>query len=190
MESPYGTTERPEIHSVIPPDARRILDVGCNDGGFAGWLKRQVPDRLVMGVEPNPVQAAKARDSCDLVVVDRCPQALSQIEGDFDCITFNHVLEHMTDPWEALRRTKGRLAQNGCVVAVIPNTRYVSLLFDLVFRGRWQYQRSGLLDRTHLRLRRSSRCSKKPGCRSICSRGQTGSALSGGRWRRSWLESC
>ncbi len=152
MESPYGTSERPEIHDLIPADARRVLDVGCNDGAFAGWLKRQAPGRQVVGVEPNPAQAAKAREFCDMVVVDRYPDALSQIDGDFGCVTFNHVLEHMVDPWEALRRTKGRLTQNGCVVAVIPNTRYVSLLFDLVFRGRWQYQPSGLLDRTHLRF--------------------------------------
>jgi len=152
IESPYETTERPEIHDLIPAGARRVLDVGCNDGGFAGWLKRQAPDRYVVGVEPNPVQAAKARARCDVVVVDRYPEALSQIEGDFDCVTFNHVLEHMVDPWEALRRTKERLAHNGCVVAVIPNTRYLALLFDLVIRGRWQYQPSGLLDRTHLRF--------------------------------------
>jgi len=152
MDSPYGTTERPEIHDLIPLDARRVLDVGCNDGGFAGWLKHQMPERQVVGVEPNAVQAAKARERCDMVVVDRYPEALSQIDGDFDCVTFNHVLEHMVDPWEALRLTKGRLTQNGCVVAVIPNTRYVSLLFDLVFRGSWQYQPSGLLDRTHLRF--------------------------------------
>lgn len=160
MESPYATSERPEIQDLIPLDARRVLDVGCNDGGFAGWLKRQTPDREVVGVEPNAVQAAKARDRCDVLVVDRYPEALSQIDGDFDCVTFNHVLEHMVDPWGALRRTKERLTQNGCVVAVIPNTRYVSVLFDLVLRGTWQYQPSGLLDITHLRF--FTRASLKP----------------------------
>jgi hypothetical protein len=111
-------------------------------------------------VEPNAAQAEQAALVCDSVVVDRYPEALSQIVGDFDCITFNHVLEHMADPWDALRQTTGRLAQGACVVAVIPNTRYVSLVFDLVIRGRWQYQPSGLLDRTHLRF--FTRASIKP----------------------------
>ncbi|HEX6464750.1 MAG TPA: class I SAM-dependent methyltransferase, partial [Vicinamibacterales bacterium] len=109
VESPYATTERPEIHDLVPRGAVRILDVGCNDGGFAQWVKKQSPASTVFGIEPNAVQAAKARRYCDAVVVDRYPDALTQLEGSFDCITFSHVLEHMVDPWSALRETKPRL---------------------------------------------------------------------------------
>jgi 2-polyprenyl-3-methyl-5-hydroxy-6-metoxy-1,4-benzoquinol methylase len=106
----------------------------------------------VWGVEPNVEQAAIARQSYAGVVTAMYPDALDQLEGNFDCITFNHVLEHMLDPWEAMERTRERLAPGGSVVAVIPNIRYLTVLMDLAFRGRWEYQDTGLLDRTHLRF--------------------------------------
>jgi len=124
----------------VPRTALRVLDVGCNDGGFGAWLQRDVPGRDVWGVEPDSAQAAIARQSYAGVVTGLYPDALDQLDGDFDCITFNHVLEHMLDPWGALERTRERLAPGGCVVAAIPNIRYVTALVDLAFRGRWDYQ--------------------------------------------------
>ena len=150
--SPYATSERPEVHPLVPRSALRVLDVGCNDGAFGAWLQREVPKREVWGVEPNMGQAAIARLSYAGVVTGLYPDALDQLVGDFDCITFNHVLEHMIDPWAALERTRERLAPDGCVVAAIPNIRYATALVDLAFRGRWEYQDTGLLDRTHLRF--------------------------------------
>lgn len=150
--SPYETSARPEIHGLIPHDAKRILDVGCNDGGFGAWAQAQSPEREVWGIEPNANQAAVARQSLSGVVTGVYPDALDGIPGDFDCITFNHVLEHMLDPWGALSRTHDRLTRNGVVVAVIPNVRYVGLLIDLALKGKWEYQETGLLDRTHVRF--------------------------------------
>lgn len=148
----YATTERPEIHDLIPRNAMRILDVGCNDGGFGRWLKSDVPGRAVFGVEPNVQQAETAGKTHDGVVAAVYPDALSHLDGNFDCITFNHVLEHMIDPWSALVETKKRLNKDGCVVAVIPNIRHITILLNLVVRGRWNYTDAGLLDRTHLRF--------------------------------------
>lgn len=151
--SPYATSTRPEIHSMIPESARRILDVGCNDGGFGAWLMESDPRREVWGVEPHPDQAAKAgRLFSGGVIEGYYPDALERIPGEFDCVTFNHVLEHIIDPWAALRKTSERLTHNGVVVAVIPNVRYLPLITDLVFRGRWDYRDTGLLDRTHVRF--------------------------------------
>lgn len=150
--SPYATSSRPEIHPLVPRTAQRILDVGCNDGGFGTWLQQDAPGRVVWGIEPVTTQAEIARQSYAGVVIGLYPEALGQIDGDFDCITFNHVLEHMVDPWGALAQTRQRLTSDGCVIAVIPNIRYITALADLAFRGRWEYQDSGLLDRTHLRF--------------------------------------
>lgn len=126
--------------------------MGCNDGGFGAWLQSDVPGREVWGIEPNPDQADVARGIFEGVVTGLYPDALDEIPGTFDCITFNHVLEHMFDPWQALARTRERLAPGGCVVAVIPNVRYITLLADLALKGKWEYQDTGLLDRTHVRF--------------------------------------
>jgi len=64
----------------------------------------------------------------------------------------NDVLEHLPDPWTVLRQAHGLLNPGGVVVASIPNLRYFPVLKDLVLRGEFEYQRDGVLDRTHLRF--------------------------------------
>jgi len=70
----------------------------------------------------------------------------------FDCIVFADVLEHLRDPWGTMARYLQRLKPGGYVVASIPNVRNIALLYNLIIRGRWHYEDSGLLDRTHLRF--------------------------------------
>jgi len=149
--SPYAASDRPEIRELIPPNAVRFLDVGCNDGSFGAWLKSSRQCR-VLGIEPNESQAAIATRNLDAVVQGFYPESIDSINEQFDCITFNHVLEHIYDPWEALRKTKKLLAPGGRVVSLIPNTRYITLMYQLAVKGRWDYQEAGLLDRTHIRF--------------------------------------
>jgi 2-polyprenyl-3-methyl-5-hydroxy-6-metoxy-1,4-benzoquinol methylase len=65
---------------------------------------------------------------------------------------FADVLEHLNDPWGTFARYLQWLKPGGYVVASIPNVRNIALLFNLIVRGRWRYEDSGLLDRTHLRF--------------------------------------
>lgn len=153
MSTPvYARTQRSEVHDLLPSSARSFLDVGCSDGGFGAWLKARDPSATVWGVEVDPTRATVARRACDEVVVGAYPGALAQVPRTFDCVTFNHVLEHLEDPWGALRRTHTVIAPGGCVVAVIPNVGYLLTVWDLAVRERWEYTDSGILDRTHLRF--------------------------------------
>lgn len=68
----------------------------------------------------------------------------------FDLVVFNDVLEHMVDPWEALRTTRALMTDTGHVVAAIPNVGHITVIEGLL-RGRWDYAESGVMDRTHLR---------------------------------------
>jgi 2-polyprenyl-3-methyl-5-hydroxy-6-metoxy-1,4-benzoquinol methylase len=122
--SPYVASDRPEIREFIPPNAVRFLDVGCNDGSFGAWLKSSRQCRVV-GIEPNESQAVVAAKSLDAVVQGFYPESIDAVKEQFDCITFNHVLEHICDPWEALRMTKRLVVPGGCVVSLIP-TRDIS----------------------------------------------------------------
>jgi 2-polyprenyl-3-methyl-5-hydroxy-6-metoxy-1,4-benzoquinol methylase len=62
------------------------------------------------------------------------------------------VLEHLADPWDALRNLASHLAPEGWIVASIPNVRYWKVVSDLVVRGEFRYVDAGILDRTHLRF--------------------------------------
>jgi len=148
----YPDADRHSVISFIPPTAHRLLDVGCWQGAFGRELKRRNPKLEVVGIEANTAAAAVAGSRLDKVIAGRFPEDLAPENGLFDCIVFNDVLEHLVDPWEALRRTRTLLADTGKVVALIPNVRHVRAVLPLLFRGRWDYTDTGLLDRTHLRF--------------------------------------
>lgn len=152
VDSPYWSEARSHVADLIPPAARRVLDVGCNDGTFgAGVLARQ-EGREVWGIEPHDLDVEAASRRLTGVAQGFYPDALDQVPGVFDCVSFNHVLEHMVDPWAALRATRERLAPGGVIVGELPNVRHLPFLVDLAVRGRFDYVDAGLLDRTHLRF--------------------------------------
>lgn len=146
----YVDSPRGEVLGLVPP-AASVLDVGCFKGAFGEALKRARPGTSVWGVEPDEEACAVARTRLDRAVCGTFPEALPA-GARFDLVTFLDVLEHLVDPWEALRSASGLLNPGGAVLATLPNVRHVAVVLPLVARGRWRYAESGLLDRTHLRF--------------------------------------
>lgn len=151
-DSPYWSETRSHVADLVPASAGRVLDVGCNDGTFGAALLTRRTGREVWGIEPHDLDADAAATRLTGVAHGFYPDALAEVPGTFDCVSFNHVLEHMVDPWAALRATRERLAPDGCIVGELPNVRHLPFLVDLTVRGRFDYVDSGLLDRTHLRF--------------------------------------
>ncbi|MGH3870126.1 MAG: class I SAM-dependent methyltransferase [Pseudonocardiaceae bacterium] len=147
----YGLAERPEVLPFIPANAERILDIGCGHGAFGKTLRAGFPGASIVGIEPDPVSAEEAKRHYDHVIEGHFPKAIPRGEL-WDAIVFNDVLEHLADPWEALRISKKFLRPRGLIVASIPNIRYLPVLWELVIHGRWTYTDQGTLDRTHLRF--------------------------------------
>jgi SAM-dependent methyltransferase len=146
----YVDTPRSEMVEFVPPGTRNLLDVGCGRGGFGRSLKERVPVSIT-GIEVDPGAVATAEQRYDRVITgvfpDDVPPGLR-----FDCIVFNDILEHLVDPWEALRAARRILEPGGAVVASIPNMRYWPVFWRLVTKGEWRYVDDGTLDRTHLRF--------------------------------------
>ena len=121
--------------------------------GFIGQLEEHVDAGAEFwGIEPVAEAADVARTGSRTIQHGLFPDALDAPPNHFDCITFNDVLEHMYDPWEALKTTRSLLAPGGKVVASIPNIRNYETLSDVFLKGDWQYTASGVLDVTHLRF--------------------------------------
>jgi SAM-dependent methyltransferase len=68
-----------------------------------------------------------------------------------DCVIFADVLEHVVDPWGALRLWQQALKPGGTVVISLPNASHREVMSELV-QGRLRYKDAGVLDRTHLRF--------------------------------------
>ena len=115
------------VAAAVPEGAgRRLLDIGCGDGSFlltaslAGWS--------VMGTELNPDPARRA----GLDVREDIGQVAG--EGQFDCITLWHTLEHMRDIPYMLRHVARLLKPDGKVIIAVPD---FGGLQAKVFRGKW-----------------------------------------------------
>lgn len=147
----YYDEPRPEVTALVPIDARNILDVGCASGALGRSLKAARPGVSVRGVEPVAAQAERARAVLDDVLHGSAEDPLPAHWPAPDCVVFADVLEHLVDPWQALRRYRKLLAPGGTIVASVPNVANRVVLKGL-FSMRWDYEEYGILDRTHLRF--------------------------------------
>jgi 2-polyprenyl-3-methyl-5-hydroxy-6-metoxy-1,4-benzoquinol methylase len=147
----YYTHERPEIARLVPAGARHVVDVGCGAGALGAALKRARAGIQVRGVEPVRSQADAARASLDDVLCGTAEDPLPACWPEPDCVLFADVLEHLVDPWQVLRTWRARLRAGGCVIASVPNALHWTARLAFA-RGHFDYERAGLLDRTHLRF--------------------------------------
>lgn len=143
-------TSQAKFFANITPGSR-ILEVGCADGAFSAYLAEKLGCE-VTGIELNPDAAGKAARVCRHVITGDIEQgALDQVEGKFDYILFGDVLEHLVTPGLTLARSKALLNDHGYILISIPNVAHYSVRWRLA-TGRFEYQKHGLLDHTHLRF--------------------------------------
>ena len=147
----YFSHCRTDILELVPPDAKRILSVGCGAAVTEAELVKE--GRTVVGIELNPGAAAVARRR-GLEVFEGDAAALGMgLDGrEFDCLIYADVLEHIADPVAVARSHVRRLKSGGTVIISVPNFRCLTVFGQLFIRGRIQYTDQGVLDRTHLRL--------------------------------------
>src|SRR5215472_1444731 len=94
----YYEQARPDVAALVPPDCRRVLEVGCAGGAMGRLLRSR--GHHVTGIELVPEMAEKARRWLDCVLT-------ADIETDgfpfppdsFDAVIFADVFEHLIDPW-------------------------------------------------------------------------------------------
>ena len=148
----YYQGTRDELLEFMPQDAATVLEIGCANGNF-GYRLKQRGAREVWGVEVVETAAQQARNILDRVLVGDIAQLIDQLpERYFDLVVCNDVLEHLVDPFTVLDRLKSKISPRGALVSSIPNVRFYHTLYALVAHKQWEYQESGILDRTHLRF--------------------------------------
>ncbi len=149
----YGAMDasaREDLAAKVPVGASAVLDVGCSRGATAAALRARGAKRIV-GIEPDPEDAAAAARAYDRVLCARLEDVGEDFAGRFDAILFGDVLEHLADPSDALVRVRPWLSEEGVLVASVPNAGHWAIVDDLI-RGRFDYVPYSLLSGTHLRF--------------------------------------
>jgi 2-polyprenyl-3-methyl-5-hydroxy-6-metoxy-1,4-benzoquinol methylase len=150
--APYPDYANPELLEKIPLTARTILDVGCAQGALGAAYLRRNPLARVLGIDSDPAALLIARGRLTETIcadVAITPMPFINPNG-IDCIIYGDVLEHLADPWTLLAQHAEHLAPGGTVLVCMPNVEHWQLT-RLLLTGGFDYQDTGLLDRTHLR---------------------------------------
>jgi len=145
----YQQNDRNEILGLIPAGVRKIMDVGGGEGGFLNAFQEERQAQVLL-VEPN-VRSASVAKARGIAVFDGRFESFPETEGEFDCISFLDVLEHLENPRAALEHARRLLVPKGYVVLSVPNVGHWSVVLDLL-QGRFDYTPVGILCCTHLRF--------------------------------------
>lgn len=133
----------------VPPDARRILDLGCGTGALGRALKA-ARSCTVVGVTCSAEEAQLASAGLDQVLLRDLNTFDFAGIGEFDGIICSHVLEHLLAPETVLARVRSHLSVYGRLVVALPNVMHWRQRLEFL-RGRFAYTEHGLMDRSHYR---------------------------------------
>ena len=150
QDDPASTHSK--IVSLVPP-ATRVLEFGCATGYMTEVLKNRL-GCTVVGIEIDRDAAALAEQHAERVIVgdaETIDYAAELAGEEFDVVLFADVLEHLKEPDDVLRRVRPFVAENGVVIASVPNIAHASVRLALL-GGEFRYREWGLLDDTHLRF--------------------------------------
>ena len=150
----YYSKTRFEIFDFIPKkNNQNILEIGCGNGYTLKKLKDDGYASFTMGIEKNEKCQNKAlQNNIDYFICDDVEKVKDQINKSFDVILFLDVLEHLVEPWNLFKEISKLLNKNGIIIISLPNIRNLSIIYKLIFKGTWDYQEYGILDKTHLRF--------------------------------------
>ncbi|MGZ7041208.1 MAG: class I SAM-dependent methyltransferase [Thermoanaerobaculia bacterium] len=141
---------RNDLLSMIPADAKRVLEFGCGEAPLGEALKQRQKVRVV-GVEIDPKAAAIARKRIDDVYCGDVRDIVAILDEKFDWIIGGDIVEHLAEPWSFLGDLRRICAPGGHVLLSIPNVAHADIISDLL-RGRFDYVYMGLTCVGHLRF--------------------------------------
>lgn len=152
-QTPAHDVINQELLSLVPAQARRIVEVGCMQGALARAVRERSPQVHFTGIDIDPEYAAVAARHCNDAFacdIEKIEPARWDKLFPSDCWIFGDCLEHLRDPWLLLRKIRTAIDPDGTLLVCIPNAQHWSIQWRLA-SGNFRYEDSGLLDRTHIR---------------------------------------
>lgn len=102
------------------PDGRG-LDLGCGDGLLTRIVLEKVGSRTLVGIDPDPAEAAQARELGIYAAVHVAPgDQVPEPDGSFDWVLSNSVLEHIPAIEPVLAEVARLLRNGGVFILTVP----------------------------------------------------------------------
>lgn len=130
----YFRTKRAEKLCSHIPKRGSVLDIGCGNGRFLGFVKSLRKDVEIYGTEMEGNSASRAAKIPSIHL-----KTGTLREGDFaaesmDAVTLFHVFEHLTEPQQTLDTISRIVKKNGVLVMSFPN---IDSFQSHIFKGKW-----------------------------------------------------
>ncbi len=145
-----GNRSHTKILKLLDP-GQVVLEIGCATGYMTQYMKSSLQCRVV-AIEIDELAAEKARPFCEELIVgdiESLPLETVLAHWQFDVIVLSDVIEHLKNPVAILKKLKPFLKDTGYILLSVPNVAHGALALELL-DGKWEYQDTGLMDRTHL----------------------------------------
>ena len=148
----YFFNLKDNIIELVSKSSNKILEIGCGAGATLAELKKQNPNRVIIGLDIVDINSHIKSIIDDFICANIEEIELPYPKGFFDTIIMADVIEHLINPWECVKNLAQYLSPNGCIIASIPNLTYHRVISNMLFKNEFEYQESGILDKTHLRF--------------------------------------
>jgi len=136
----------------VAADAASVLDVGCGAGDNALRLRQERPNVVLTGITLSGEEAAQAAGIMDAVhVADLTTCDFGFLRDTYDVAIFSHVLEHLPQPAEVVRKIAAHVRPGGTIIIAVPNIAFWKHRLKIAM-GKFEYEQSGAFDSTHLRF--------------------------------------
>lgn len=158
----FDINTKNESHAAIlrqVEDNSVVLDIGCASGIIGKSLKKY-KNCIIDGIDYDQEAlkyAAKTnayRDLYSFSITEENSKKYKdffQMNKKYDHIIFADVLEHLVDPWNAIKNATKLLKKNGSILISLPNIANIDTIKALI-NNEFNYQKHGVLDSTHLRF--------------------------------------
>jgi 2-polyprenyl-3-methyl-5-hydroxy-6-metoxy-1,4-benzoquinol methylase len=132
--------------------SKDVLELGCSTGYITERFQKNRCNIDVVEIDKNDADKAKkyARKVYIGSVEDK--NLIRHINKKYDFIIAADILEHLKNPEVTLDLVKSKLKKDGSLIISIPNIACWKIRKDLFFRGIFDYQDFGILDKTHLKF--------------------------------------
>jgi len=111
----YSLSKKVRLINQYSSDGKTLLDVGAGTGDFLLTAKRK--DWNVQGVEPNEDAKLRAHEKG----IDLCASIGTLTDTKYDVITLWHVLEHIPNLNDEIKKLVALLNEKGTLVVAVPN---------------------------------------------------------------------
>ena len=148
----YYSGVRQSLIDLIPEGPNKIIELGCAKGYTLITARQAGKAAEIVGIDILTPEESHQRldryiksESSDIVI--------DYPEDYFDVALCADVLEHLVNPWDAVRQLCRYLKPGGILIASLPNVRFYKTMMAIFLNGDFRYSEDGgILDNTHLRF--------------------------------------